>query len=151
MLMVVRALLPGEPTELFTAISAGTSPEDRQLRVTKWFISTLSGQFTRREKETVSQTLRVLSLDHSETELFVDFVRSTGFREEASQSVSLQCPVTSSRLIFELKFFLSSNSFLGEQFNGQWNNGEIVLHTEQVSHHPPVTGKHKLSSCIEGS
>lgn len=31
------------------------------------------------------------------------------------------------------------SSFLGEQFNGQWNNGELVLHTEQVSHHPPVT------------
>jgi len=80
----------GEPTELFSAISAGTSPEDRQLRVTKWFISTLSGQFTRREKETGSEKKPL-------------------------------------------------NPFLGEQFNGQWNNGEIVLHTEQVSHHPPVT------------
>ncbi|GAA5915602.1 OSBP family protein [Sporobolomyces salmoneus] len=80
----------GEPTELFCAIADGTSPEDRQLRVTKWFISTLSGQFTRREKETGSEKKPL-------------------------------------------------NPFLGEQFNGQWNNGELVLHTEQVSHHPPVT------------
>ncbi|GAA5960912.1 hypothetical protein JCM3765_007534 [Sporobolomyces pararoseus] len=80
----------GEPTGLFSAIAEGTSPEDRQLRVTKWFISTLSGQFTRREKETGSEKKPL-------------------------------------------------NPFLGEQFNGSWNNGELVLHTEQVSHHPPVT------------
>ncbi|GAA5976232.1 hypothetical protein JCM21900_000654 [Sporobolomyces salmonicolor] len=80
----------GEPTTLFAAIADGTTPEDRQLRVTKWFLSTLSGQFTRREKETGSEKKPL-------------------------------------------------NPFLGEQFNGTWNNGELILHTEQVSHHPPVT------------
>lgn len=43
----------GEPKDLFAAIADGTTPEDRQLRVTRWFLATLSGQFTRREKETV--------------------------------------------------------------------------------------------------
>lgn len=34
------------------------------------------------------------------------------------------------------------NPLLGEQFVGKWDGpeGETVLHTEQVSHHPPVTG-----------
>jgi len=31
------------------------TPEERQLLVTKWFLSTLSGQFTRREKDTGSE------------------------------------------------------------------------------------------------
>nr|CRX79134.1 hypothetical protein ls5930a1_00162 [Leucosporidium scottii]CRX79211.1 hypothetical protein ls5931a1_00036 [Leucosporidium scottii] len=34
------------------------------------------------------------------------------------------------------------HSFLGEQFIGDWNNGEVRLFAEQVSHHPPVTGYH---------
>jgi hypothetical protein len=48
-------ILPGEPTGLFAAIADGATPEERHLAVTKWFISTLSGQFTRREKETGSE------------------------------------------------------------------------------------------------
>ncbi|GAA6055831.1 hypothetical protein JCM3770_004781 [Rhodotorula araucariae] len=80
----------GEPKELFAAISDGKTPEERQLLVTRWFLSTLSGQFTRREKETGS----------------------------------------------EKKPF---NPFLGEQFLGSWDNGDLVLHVEQVSHHPPIT------------
>ncbi|GAA5839187.1 hypothetical protein JCM9279_002621 [Rhodotorula babjevae] len=80
----------GEPKDMFAAIADGKTPEERQLLVTRWFLSTLSGQFTRREKETGS----------------------------------------------EKKPF---NPFLGEQFLGSWDNGELVLNVEQVSHHPPIT------------
>lgn len=82
----------GEAYTEFAAIAGGKTAEERQLLVTKWFISTLSGQFTRREKETGSEKKPL-------------------------------------------------NPFLGEQFIGKWDGpaGESVLHTEQVSHHPPVT------------
>lgn len=86
-----RAAYWGEPKDMFAAIADGKTPEERQLLVTRWFLSTLSGQFTRREKETGS----------------------------------------------EKKPF---NPFLGEQFLGSWDNGELVLNVEQVSHHPPITG-----------
>lgn len=46
----------GEPTAQFNAIALeGKTPEERQILVTKWFLSTLAGQFTRREKETGSE------------------------------------------------------------------------------------------------
>jgi hypothetical protein len=34
------------------------------------------------------------------------------------------------------------NPILGEQFIGKWvgEEGETILQSEQVSHHPPVTG-----------
>ncbi|GAA5862049.1 hypothetical protein JCM3774_006152 [Rhodotorula dairenensis] len=80
----------GEPKDLFAAIADGATPEERQLRVTRWFLATLSGQFTRREKETGSEKKPL-------------------------------------------------NPFLGEQFLGDWDNGELVLTVEQVSHHPPIT------------
>ncbi|GJN93759.1 hypothetical protein Rhopal_006816-T1 [Rhodotorula paludigena] len=83
----------GEPKDFFAAIADGKTAEERHLLVTRWFLSTLSGQFTRREKETGS----------------------------------------------EKKPF---NPFLGEQFLGSWDNGELVLHVEQVSHHPPITAYH---------
>ncbi|GAA5840278.1 hypothetical protein JCM11251_006684 [Rhodosporidiobolus azoricus] len=83
----------GEPKELFAAIADGKTPEERHLAVTRWFLSTLSGQFTRREKETGSEKKPL-------------------------------------------------NPFLGEQFLGQWDNGELVLTVEQVSHHPPITAYH---------
>jgi len=44
-----------EPTEEFLAISAGPDPEDRMLRVLKWFICTLRGQYTARETQTGSE------------------------------------------------------------------------------------------------
>jgi hypothetical protein len=47
--------LQGEPTEELLAIAEGTSPEDRMLRVLKWFISTLKGQYTARETQTGSE------------------------------------------------------------------------------------------------
>ncbi|POY70703.1 hypothetical protein BMF94_6286 [Rhodotorula taiwanensis] len=80
----------GEPKDLFAAIADGATPEERQLRVTRWFLATLSGQFTRREKETGSEKKPL-------------------------------------------------NPFLGEQFLGEWDNGDLVLTVEQVSHHPPIT------------
>ncbi|GAA5862048.1 hypothetical protein JCM8547_001569 [Rhodosporidiobolus lusitaniae] len=83
----------GEPKELFAAIADGKTPEERHLAVTKWFLSTLSGQFTRREKETGSEKKPL-------------------------------------------------NPFLGEQFLGEWDNGDLVLTVEQVSHHPPITAYH---------
>mgnify|MGYP003877680129 CR=1 FL=1 len=82
---------------MFAAIADGKTPEERQLLVTRWFLSTLSGQFTRREKETGS----------------------------------------------EKKPF---NPFLGEQFLGSWDGGDLVLNVEQVSHHPPITGALALHS-----
>ncbi|KAK4048424.1 Oxysterol-binding protein 4 [Microbotryomycetes sp. JL201] len=82
-----------EPVAEFAAIAGGSTPEERQLLVTKWFLATLSGQFTRREKETGSEKKPL-------------------------------------------------NPFLGEQFIGSWNGGSLVLHVEQVSHHPPVTAYH---------
>ncbi|KAI5474327.1 hypothetical protein MNV49_003542, partial [Pseudohyphozyma bogoriensis] len=45
----------GESSAEFAAISEGKTIEERQLRVTNWFLSTLSGQFTRRETETGSE------------------------------------------------------------------------------------------------
>ncbi|KAL8277101.1 hypothetical protein RQP46_010529 [Phenoliferia psychrophenolica] len=45
----------GEADEAFGKIADGTSTEQRQLLVTEWFIATLAGQFTRREKETGSE------------------------------------------------------------------------------------------------
>ncbi|GAA6037698.1 hypothetical protein JCM8097_002294 [Rhodosporidiobolus ruineniae] len=83
----------GEPKGLFAAIADGKTPEERHLAVTKWFLATLSGQFTRREKETGSEKKPL-------------------------------------------------NPFLGEQFLGEWDNGELVLRVEQVSHHPPITAYH---------
>ncbi|BGP19892.1 hypothetical protein JCM10213_008634 [Rhodosporidiobolus nylandii] len=83
----------GEPKELFAAIADGKTPEERHLAVTKWFLATLSGQFTRREKETGSEKKPL-------------------------------------------------NPFLGEQFLGTWDDGELVLTVEQVSHHPPITAYH---------
>ncbi|KAK4052309.1 Oxysterol-binding protein 4 [Microbotryomycetes sp. JL221] len=80
----------GEPVAEFESIASGTTPEERQLLVTKWYIATLSGQFTRREKETGSEKKPL-------------------------------------------------NPFLGEQFIGSWKGGDLVLHAEQVSHHPPIT------------
>jgi len=44
-----------ERPDLFAAISAGTSPEDRALRVLKWFISTLKGQYTSRNEKMGSE------------------------------------------------------------------------------------------------
>lgn len=82
-----------EPVAEFEAIATGATPEERQLLVAKWFIATLSGQFTRREKETGSEKKPL-------------------------------------------------NPFLGEQFIGSWKNGEVQLHAEQVSHHPPITAYH---------
>ena len=43
--------------EQFGQIADGTSTEQRQLLVTEWFLATLAGQFTRREKETVRPVL----------------------------------------------------------------------------------------------
>jgi hypothetical protein len=58
------------------------------------------------------------------------------FRKETPQPVSLAFLSLRTTLSLTL---LYPHRFLGEQFNGQWNNGELVLHSEQVSHHPPVT------------
>jgi hypothetical protein len=45
----------GEPADAFAAIATGKTPEERQILVTKWYLATLAGQFTRREKETGSE------------------------------------------------------------------------------------------------
>lgn len=45
----------GEPAAAFAAIATGSTAEERQILVTKWYLATLSGQFTRREKETGSE------------------------------------------------------------------------------------------------
>ncbi|KAG8908795.1 Oxysterol binding protein [Tulasnella sp. 403] len=44
-----------ERPQLFADISAGTTPEDRALRVLKWFISTLKGQYTSRNEKMGSE------------------------------------------------------------------------------------------------
>ncbi|KAI0311672.1 Oxysterol-binding protein [Amylostereum chailletii] len=44
-----------ERPELFSAIADGTTPEDRALRVLKWFISTLKGQYTSRNESMGSE------------------------------------------------------------------------------------------------
>ncbi|KAM0747745.1 protein KES1 [Meredithblackwellia eburnea MCA 4105] len=87
----------GESFEHFAAIASGKTTEERHLLVTTWFISTLAGQFTRREKETGSEKKPL-------------------------------------------------NPVLGEQFIGEWNNGETTLVAEQVSHHPPITAYHLENS-----
>lgn len=43
------------------------------------------------------------------------------------------------------------NPFLGEQFLGEWDNGELVLTVEQVSHHPPITGESPSSRAGNGA
>lgn len=43
------------------------------------------------------------------------------------------------------------NPFLGEQFLGDWDNGELVLTVEQVSHHPPITGESPSSCAVNGN
>ncbi|KAA1133284.1 Oxysterol binding protein [Puccinia graminis f. sp. tritici] len=42
----------GEPHREFAAISTGKNPEERMILTLRWFISTLKGQFTRRETQT---------------------------------------------------------------------------------------------------
>lgn len=60
----------GERPELFAAIADGYSPEDRHLRVLKWFISTLKGQYTSRndqmgsEKKPLNPTLGEYFVGH---------------------------------------------------------------------------------------
>jgi len=44
-----------EPTEEFLAISTGVDAEDRMLKVLKWFLCTLRGQYTARETQTGSE------------------------------------------------------------------------------------------------
>ncbi|KAG8918503.1 Oxysterol binding protein [Tulasnella sp. 417] len=44
-----------ERPELFAAIADGKNPEDRALRVLKWFISTLKGQYTSRNEKMGSE------------------------------------------------------------------------------------------------
>ncbi|KAG9042761.1 Oxysterol binding protein [Tulasnella sp. UAMH 9824] len=44
-----------ERPELFAAIADGKTPEDRALRVLKWFISTLKGQYTSRNEKMGSE------------------------------------------------------------------------------------------------
>jgi hypothetical protein len=46
----------GEPTEEWLDIAAGQSPEERMLKVLKWFICTLKGQYTSRETQTGSES-----------------------------------------------------------------------------------------------
>ncbi|KAF9517380.1 hypothetical protein BS47DRAFT_1339673 [Hydnum rufescens UP504] len=60
----------GERPALFAAIADGPTEEERQLRVTRWFISTLKGQYTTRndqlgsEKKPLNPTLGELFYGH---------------------------------------------------------------------------------------
>jgi len=45
----------GEPCDELAAISSGATPEERMLRVLRWFIMTLKGSYTRRETTTGSE------------------------------------------------------------------------------------------------
>lgn len=45
----------GEPSDELAAISSGATPEERMLRVLRWFIMTLKGSYTRRETTTGSE------------------------------------------------------------------------------------------------
>lgn len=45
----------GEPFEEFSSISNGKNEEDRMMLVLRWFLATLTGQFTRRETQTGSE------------------------------------------------------------------------------------------------
>ncbi|KAH8923228.1 hypothetical protein BT69DRAFT_1334038 [Atractiella rhizophila] len=45
----------GEPSALFAEMSKGKTPEDRALKVLRWFLATLKGQFTTRETQTGSE------------------------------------------------------------------------------------------------
>ncbi|CAN6651297.1 oxysterol-binding protein homolog 4 [Trichomonascus vanleenenianus] len=81
--------------ELFLAAAKEQDPEQRFLKVVKWFIGTLRGQYCSRNEQMGSEKKPL-------------------------------------------------NPFLGELFTGKWvgsddADGDIVLVSEQVSHHPPVT------------
>lgn len=89
----------GEPVDDLLAVSDASlgaaddehdRDEERHLRILRYFLLTLPGQYT---------------------------TRSTDYGSEKK-------PI---------------NPVLGEQFFGQWRDGQLKLVAEQVSHHPPVS------------
>ena len=111
----------GEPCEELGAISAGTTPEDRMLRVLKWFIMTL-------KVITPLQRYRYQAL------LKMKIGPQGSYTRREVNTGSEKKPL---------------NPILGEQFYGHFDSptsGRLELVAEQVSHHPPITAFHLFNT-----
>lgn len=83
----------GERPQLFAVIADGPTPEERFLRVVKWFISTLKGQYTTRNEKMGSEKK---PLNPVLGELFKGKWSDTGFGEQTLfvEQVSHHPPIT---------------------------------------------------------